>query len=53
MEKYKVRYKIDGNVQELETEAYEGYELAESHRRAIRGYEGVTGAWLVPVKEEK
>lgn len=51
MEKYKVKYNIEGKHQEFETEAYEGYELAESHRQDIRSYEGITRAWLVPVTD--
>jgi hypothetical protein len=48
-EHYKVRYRIEGHEKEFETEAYPSYELADEHRRDIKGFEGVHSVYLFPV----
>jgi hypothetical protein len=51
--KYKVKYEVEGYDKEYETEAYETWELAESHRLDIKGYDGVKWAYLYSVEDDK
>lgn len=49
--KFKVEYTVQGIETIFNTEAYDTYELAVSHKDDIAGYEGVENVSIVPVEE--